>query len=156
MSHSHTIVATSLADFRTKVADLHNLLNGTAPLLGVSGEPLTTGKGGKKTKDTAAASEQSATPATSSGVKADVGSTATVVEPEPDADEDDGLGDEPTITRDDVKTLLIECKNKFKDKPSLVGELVGKVGGKYGAKKLADVKDEDLPALHALAVKKLG
>lgn len=158
MSHTHTIVAASLAEFRSKVADLNSVLNGTAISSGTVElvSPGKSSKGGKK--DGASAPAQSAV----TEVKQAVGATATVVEPDPEPEaeaEDDGLGDdEPTITRDDVKTLLIEVKNKFTNDPTSVGKLVAGIAEKhkYPAKKLADVKDEHLPELHAAAAKLLG
>jgi hypothetical protein len=132
-----------------------------ANLFGAGGDaPAASGgrRNSRKANTTEAPAETApaATTAPAADATADVtravAGVATVVEPDPDLD--DGLGDEtPAVTRDDVKTLLVEIKKKFPTVPSVVADLINSVAG---VTKFADVKDEFLPALHAAATKKLA
>jgi len=156
------ITGETAKDLAISASELAALLNGGA----VVGKSTT--KAADKAAQPGAASAGSAGSKTSSkteptsaefvaGLRKDVGATATVVEPETVddglGDTDDGLGEEVTVTLDDVRTVLVQLKNENKSSPNIIADLVKSITG--AAAKLADVKPEFLPALYKAAQAKL-
>ncbi|WP_148043049.1 hypothetical protein [Methylocystis hirsuta] len=147
------ITGSNEAEIRSQIVDLANLFGAGGDAPAASG-----GRRGRKATATDAPAENApaATTPPAADATADVtravAGVATVVEPDPDLD--DGLGDDtPAVTRDGVKTLLVEIKKKFPAVPSVVADLIKSVAG---VTKFADVKDEHLAAVHAAASKKLA
>jgi len=158
------VTGASPAEVGEQIAGLAALFGGVSAAALAVGEQKP--KRGRPTKEpeAGAAPATSADPKTSTQSSADelartVAGVATVVAPEPDAadaiDDDDGLDDGPAVTRDDVKALLLEVKQKNPSVPNVVASLIQSVAG-AGVTKFADVKDELLAALHIAATKKLG
>jgi hypothetical protein len=168
------VTGASPAEVGEQIAGLAALFGGVSAAALSAGETAAAGeqRRSRRTKaemeaaraaEAGAAPDTSVAPKTSTQSSADelartVAGVATVVAPEPDAADaidDDGLDDGPAITRDDVKALLLEVKQKNASVPNVVASLIQSVAG-AGVTKFADVKDELLPQLHAAAQAKLG
>jgi hypothetical protein len=148
-----SIESENIADFRAKVSAAAAIFASASPAaITAATDTKAAGKSKAGTKATTTDADEAARAAGSSATVVAGKTVDAVVE-----EEDDGLDDGPTVTKDEVKPFLVELKanDGFAKNGMTLAKFISSVCGE-GVNKLADVSEDKLTALMAATKKKLG